>query len=184
MVLPKCNRPYTYQEYRTWTDEKRWEIIDGILYAMSPAPDTEHQIIAGNCYGILRNALKGKSCIPFIAPTDVVLSEVDVVQPDVLVVCDKQKITKQNIQGAPDLVIEILSPSTSLKDRREKKRLYEKYGVREYLLIDPIGRYVQRCCLGDNGFYGKEDIFAPPEVLTLKSLPGIEVPMEEVFRLA
>jgi Uma2 family endonuclease len=131
---------------------------------------------------ILGNKLSGKSCVPFIAPTDVVLSDKDVVQPDVVVVCDKAKITDANIQGAPELVVEVLSPSTALKDRREKKALYEKQGVREYVIIDPIASYVERFVLKD-GAYSLPDILGPDETLVLQSLEDMEVPLSEVFEI-
>ncbi len=101
----KTDKKYTYKDYLKWPDDERWEIIDGVAYNMSPAPSIRHQIIVGNFYTLLNLKLKGKSCRVFIAPTDVVLSEYDVVQPDILVVCDKKKITKANISGAPDIAI-------------------------------------------------------------------------------
>ncbi len=179
----KSEKKFTYKDYLRWPDDERWEIIDGVAYDMTPAPSLRHQIVAGNFYRILGNILKDKPCTPFIAPTDVVLSEEDVVQPDVLVVCDKKKFTKGNIQGTPDLIIEILSPYTSLKDKREKKACYEKYGVREYIIIDPIENYVERFCLGKDGIYSRSDIFGPKEVLPLSSLEGIEIPLSEVFEM-
>jgi len=114
-VARKRTKKYSYSDYLSWPDEERWEIIDGGVYNMTPAPTIKHQNIAGILYATLNQNLKGRSCRPFIAPADVVLSEHDVVQPDVLVVCDEKKITEANIQGAPDLVVEVLSPSTALK---------------------------------------------------------------------
>ena len=181
MPLAKEKERYTYQDYLTWPEGERWELIDGMAYDMSPAPDTEHQSIAGHLFLILGIALRGKPCVPLFSPIDVVLSDLDVVQPDMIVICDKSKITKRNIQGAPDLVIEVLSPSTSLKDRREKKRLYEKSGVKEYILIDPEGRYIERFILGEDGLFNRGEIFGSQEVLSLKSLTGIEIPLWEVF---
>jgi len=181
MPVTKENKRFTYTDYCSWPEEERWEIIDGYAYDMSPAPDTEHQLLTGTLYRMLGNALSGKPCIPFIAPTDVVLSELDIVQPDILVVCDNQKITKKNIQGAPDLVIEVLSPSTARKDRWEKKRLYEKCGVKEYLLIDPEGKYVERFLRAEDGFFDRGEILSPRETLSLKSLPGIDIPLWELF---
>jgi Uma2 family endonuclease len=178
----KLDRKYTVKDYMTWPDEERWELINGTAYDMSPAPGTKHQRIVGSVHRILGNKLSGKSCVPFIAPTDVVLSDKDVVQPDVVVVCDKAKITDANIQGAPELVVEVLSPSTALKDRREKKALYEKQGVREYVIIDPIASYAERFVLKD-GFYSLPDILGPDEVLVLQSLEDMEVPLSEVFEI-
>jgi len=177
----KSEERFTYNDYITWADDERWELIDGVPYNMSPAPVTKHQRIVGKFYNILENNLKNKSCIPFIAPTDVVLSEHDVIQPDVFVVCDKSKITEKNIQGAPNLIIEVLSPSTALKDKREKKILYEKYRVKEYIIINPIEKYVERFYLEKNGKYSKSDIFGPDESIKLSSLNKMEIPLSEVF---
>ncbi|NPU98013.1 MAG: Uma2 family endonuclease [Candidatus Omnitrophica bacterium] len=181
MPIPKPNERYTYQDYCTWPDEERWELIGGIAYDMTPAPTFLHQTVAGNIFRLLGNALQGKSCVPGIAPVDVVLSEEDVVQPDVFVVCDPQKITGQNIQGAPDLVIEVLGPATAKKDHWEKKLLYEKHGVREYLLVEPEALYVMRYILGEDRQFGHYEVFGAREPLPLRSLEGIEIPLWEVF---
>ncbi|MBI2472053.1 MAG: Uma2 family endonuclease [Planctomycetes bacterium] len=127
--------------------------------------------------------LADKTYKPFIAPVDVVLSEYDIVQPDLFVVCDKNKITEANIQGAPDLVVEILSPATATKDLREKKHLYEKSGVKEYVIIDPIEEYAERFCLGTDGTYNKGEVYGHQEVLPVKLLEGIEINLWEVFEV-
>jgi Uma2 family endonuclease len=172
---------YTVADYLNWPDDERWELIAGEVYNMSPAPTVKHQSIVGDFYNQLKQQLKGKSCVPYVAPLDVVLSDNDVVQPDVLVVCDPAKITEENIQGAPDLVVEVLSPGTALKDMREKKALYERSGVREYVVIDPLEEYVQRFCLQNDGHYGSGDVFGPCEVFPLCSLPEIEIQLWEIF---
>jgi Uma2 family endonuclease len=174
---------YTVADYLTWPDEERWELIDGVAYDMSPAPTIKHQNIAGRLYSRLEQKLRGKSCQPFIAPVDVVLSERDVVLPDVTVVCDPGKITEKYIQGAPDLVVEVLSPFTATKDLREKKALYERAGVSEYLLIDPLEEYAQAFRLRDEGRFGAADIYGPDEVLPLQSLTDLEIPLWEVLGL-
>ncbi|MBM2834175.1 MAG: Uma2 family endonuclease [Candidatus Brocadiaceae bacterium] len=181
--VKKATQKYTWDDYRTWPDNERWEIIDGVAYNMTPAPSVKHQNVAGNFFSQLKQKLANKTCKPFIAPVDVILSEYDIVQPDVFVVCDKNKITEANIKGAPDLVVEILSPATALKDLREKKNLYEKFGVKEYTVIDPLEEYVERFCLGGDGIYNKGEVFGPQEVLPLKSLEGIEVNLWEVFEV-
>lgn len=181
-VAKKRAEKYTYSDYLTWPGEERWEVIDGEVYNMTPAPGIKHQNIVGTFYAFLKQSLKGNSCKPFIAPTDVVLSEHDVVQPDVLVLCDQKKITEANIQGAPDLVVEVLSPATALKDKREKKALYERSGVREYIIIDPIELYVERFVLKGKR-YGESEIFGPQEVLSLSSLEGIVIPLWDIFEV-
>jgi len=113
------NKKYTYAEYLTWQDDERWELIDGEAYDMTPAPTTTHQRIAARLYSRLEAALNAKPCTPFIAPTDVVLSHHDVVQPDVLVVWDEKQITRENIRGNPDLIVGVLSPAPVRNDRRE-----------------------------------------------------------------
>ena len=180
-LAKKTEERFTYQDYITWPDDERWELICGVPYNMTPAPTFRHQRIVGNFYRIIGNKLIGKQCTPGIAPTDVILSERDVVQPDVFVVCDKNKITEKNIQGAPALVIEVLSPSTKLKDKREKRELYEKYGVQEYVIVDVIEQLVERFYLGKNNIYGKSDIFTPEENIKLFSLNNMEIILPEVF---
>lgn len=185
MSPPALRKPedrFTWQDYRTWPDEERWEIIAGIAYAMSPAPSTKHQTVAGNLFVAFKQACNGKPRKPFIAPTDVKLSEQDVVQPDVLVVCDPAKITPSHIDGAPDVVVEILSPNTSAKDLREKKALYERAGVKEYLVVDPLEHYAIRFLNGAEGF-DKGTVFGPDQMLVVATLDGMEVPLWEVFDL-
>ena len=183
-LAQKTKKGFTYADYLTWPDDERWELIDGEAYNMSPAPTVKHQKITGNLYILLSShPEKRAECFVGIAPTDVVFAEYDVVQPDVFVVCDEKKITEANIQGSPDLIIEVLSPATALKDKREKKALYEKYGVKEYILIDPSALVVERFFLEDDRVYGKGEIFGPKEVLPLVSLKGIEIPLWEIFEV-
>ena len=184
MPLPQEHeKKYSYADYLTWQDDERWELIDGKAYDMTPAPTTTHQRIAARFYSRLEAALDGKPCTAFIAPTDVVLSRHDVVQPDVLVVCDEKKITRENIQGIPDVVVEVLSPASARKDRREKKDLYEKFALKEYILIDPDGHYVERFWLEPDGTFSKGEIFSPQELLPLRALEGVEIPLWEVFQV-
>lgn len=171
---------FTYAEYCTWDDDQRWELIDGIAYNMTPAPTTRHQRIVGNLHLSVSAFLSGKQCIPFLAPTDVVLDEYNVVQPDLLVVCDRGKVTEANIKGAPDLIVEILSPATGRKDRREKKALYERFGVREYILLDPANETVERFGLVDK-HYGQPDVFGWDEALRLIVFPELELELWTIF---
>lgn len=142
---------FTYRHYRTWPDEERWELIDGQAWSMSPAPATRHQRLSRKLFTRIVTFLEGKSCEAFAAPFDVLLprgrepdDEVDsVVQPDIVVYCDKSKVQEHGARGAPDLAIEILSPSTFKKDLNEKFRLFERHGVREYWIVDPGNKAVQ-----------------------------------------
>jgi len=181
MPLPKEKERYTYKDYCQWNDGERWELIDGIAYNMSPAPSFRHQTISINLSTIINLALKGKKCRPGAAPTDVILSEDNVVQPDLFIVCDRKKITEQNIQGAPDVVFEIISPFTSKKDRWEKKALYERFGVKEYIIVYPEGNYVERYLLEADGSYNKGELLEENDTLHLKAVPGLEIPLPEVF---
>lgn len=181
MPLPEEHHRFTYEDYQTWPDDERWEILDGKAYNMTPAPTTRHQRIVGNIYHLLRTMLAGRRGLPGIAPTDVVLSAYDVVQPDVFVVCDPSKITEKNIQGAPDLIVEVLSPATARKDRWEKRALYQRFGVLEYLLVDPDGEYVERYSLGEGGRYDQGEVFSAEETLTLRSIGHIRIPLSGVF---
>jgi Uma2 family endonuclease len=159
---------FSYGQYKTWPDEERWELIDGVAYDMSPAPNYNHQEIAGWLYASIRSWLKERRgpCRVYIAPADVLLprgdeadDEIDcVVQPDVFVVCDPKKVGLAFARGAPDFVVEILSPRTSRKDQNEKLRLYERSGVREYWTIDPAGRWLRAYSLGEKG-YGEGELF-------------------------
>jgi Uma2 family endonuclease len=141
---------HTYGDYLTWPDEVRYELIDGVAYAMSPAPGRFHQELAGEIYRQIANALLGKICRPFIAPVDVRLpkghesnDEVEtVVQPDVFVVCDPSKLDARGVSGAPDWIVEVLSPSTAAHDQTIKLKRYERAGVREYWLVHPMDRTV------------------------------------------
>lgn len=182
-TIPKkrTDRKYTWQDYVTWPDEERWEVIDGEAYDMTPSPISRHQIIAGNFYRFLGNKLVGKPCRVFIAPLDVYFDGFNFVQPDVLVVCDPQKI-KDRIYGAPDVTIEVLSPSTGLKDKREKKALYERFGVREYIIVHPEEMLVERYWL-EGGLFQGPDLLGAQESLMLKALEGIEIPLWEVFEV-
>jgi len=141
---------FTYRHYRTWPDDERWELIDGVAYAMSPAPGAAHQKVVLEIGLLLREFLRGKRCRVFIAPFDVLLPEGDeaddevdtVVQPDALVYCDPSKHDERRGRGAPDLAVEVLSPSTSKKDQHEKFERYRRSGVREYWVLDPRGKWL------------------------------------------
>ena len=182
MTFPaeKASQLFSWNEYKEWPENERWQIIDGQAYCMAAAPNIRHQKITGNLYVSICEKLKGKPCTTFIAPTDVVFDDYNIVQPDVLVVCNKSRITDANIQGAPDLVIEVISPSNSFMDKKQKLELYERFGVPEYLLVDPVGDLVERYRLVE-GKYGRADIFPWHEELPLVSLPGLVISLWDVF---
>jgi Uma2 family endonuclease len=183
---------HTVADYMTWPDDFRCELIDGVIYDMSPAPVIEHQRLAGTLHYELRQALKKRrkegdgggcsGCELFTAPIDVVLGPKTVVQPDLIVVCDPAKLANgKYVDGAPDWVAEILSPSTAVKDKREKLHLYERHGVAEYLVIDPHEFYAERYRLGPEGRYALPDIFGSRDTLGLLLFPGLERNLGELF---
>ena len=180
---PKPAQRYTYSDYLSWPEDERWELIDGVAYDMAPAPSTRHQSVVLKIAARLEQKLAGKPCRPYTAPTDVKFSETDMVQPDVLVVCDPAKITPSHIEGAPDLVVEVLSPATLFKDLREKFDLYQRGGVREYLAVNCAENYLHRFRLGEDGLFGPPELFTGSDLLLLVSLEGLEIPLWEVFEL-
>ncbi|MBI5214849.1 MAG: Uma2 family endonuclease [Ignavibacteriae bacterium] len=173
----------TYDDYLTLpNDGRRYEVIDGEL-TMAPAPFTDHQDVLRNLEFILVSFLrKTRWGILYAAPTDVVFSMTDIVQPDLLVVARERKeiITKKNIIAAPDLVIEILSPSSTLTDRTTKKALYEKYGVKEYWIVDPDEQAIEVFNL-ENKIFIMMNVFKSDEQLTSKLLKELVVDLKEVF---
>jgi Uma2 family endonuclease len=175
------NDGFTYQDYLTWPDQERWEIIHGEAFDMTPAPSTQHQVLVGNLFlEIKKSLLAGKSpCAVFIAPTDVVLDERTVVQPDLFIVCDKTKITPKSIQGPPDLAIEIVSKATAFKDIVIKKQLYEEFGVTEYLLFFPDLDLVERHILEKDRYLTPER-FNWDATLALQAFP-VQFNLWEIF---
>ena len=173
---------YTYADYLTWPDDARYELIDGEAFLMAPAPLIEHQEVAGDVYHQLRNQLDGKPCRPYIAPVDVRLPRKDeadaaidtIVQPDVLVVCDPSKIDRRGVRGAPDWLLEVLSPSTAAHDQIAKRRTYERAGVREYWLVHPSDRTLTVYVL-DNGQYGRPEIYELKDATPIGVLPGVAI---------
>ena len=124
-----------------WDDHVQYEKIGGKIFAMS-RPAVNHITVSGNIYHIFRNYLKGKTCKVF-AEADLYLFEDDNVMPDIMIVCNKDIIRETGIYGSPDLIVEVLSPSTTGKDKKQKMKLYEKCGVTEYWLVSPNGRSIE-----------------------------------------
>jgi len=186
------NGAYTYADYKTWPDNERWELINGEAYNMSPAPKRVHQKVSFEISRQIGNSLEGKPCDAYSAPMDVKLSAVPgedendidiVVQPDILVVCDPDKLDDDGCNGAPDWVIEILSPSTAYKDGNEKLLLYEKYGVKEYWIIQPGAKMVYMYILDKDGAYKKPEVARKNEVISSSAVPGVTVDLNKVFSI-
>jgi len=182
---PRLEERFTYADYKKWDNEQRWEIIYGKPYLIAPAPTWEHQKISGQLHMQLGSYLKGKQCQVFYAPFDVRLfakaDETDdtIVQPDIVVVCDSTKLMRTGYAGAPDLIIEILSPGNTRHDTLIKFNLYLKAGVREYWIVDPEQKTVSVHILKNNEYttriYGNEDS-AP-----VHTLEGLTIDLSEVF---
>lgn len=136
-----------------YREERPFEILGGKMVSMSPRPAINHNRIAGNIYRIFSLFLKGKSCEAFGDGVDLFLSEEDHFIPDGMVVCDKNKIRTNYISGAPDLVVEVLSPGTARNDRWHKKNAYEKAGVTEYWIVDGANKTVEVYLLKDGSYY-------------------------------
>jgi Uma2 family endonuclease len=175
---------YTYADYLSWQLKERVELIKGRIFRMSPAPSVRHQQIVGNLFFVFKAFLKNTPCQVFVSPFDVRLIQADkntVVQPDICVICDKEKLDEQGCNGAPDLIIEILSPGNSRKERKEKFELYEENGVKEYWLVETNEESIIVYTLNENGQYIGSKPYVPEEVISSSVLPGLEVPVKEAF---
>ncbi|HAS83573.1 MAG TPA: Uma2 family endonuclease [Verrucomicrobia bacterium] len=171
---------FTWSDYRSWPDDERWEIVGGEAFDMSSAPLTRHQLIVGELTGQMYAHFKGHRCRVWPAPVDVKLSEEDIVQPDLLVVCDPAQIQRTYIEGAPALVIEVLSEASLFHDRVRKMGLYARSGVREYWLVTPYPHLIEVYELaGDaytlRGGYTRDDTLASP------SFPALHLDLASVF---
>lgn len=190
MPLPKVesDKIYTYADYLTWDEDERIEIIDGKPVMMAP-PLRKHQKVSGEIFAQLHNYLKGKQCEVYHAPFVVRLFEREedtpdeiktVVEPDIVVVCDKNKLDEKGCKGAPDMVVEILSLATAKRDKFVKLHLYRQAGVKEYWIVDPIEQSAQVFELeGTNynptAFYNKDDI------AKVNALDGCFIELSRVF---
>jgi Uma2 family endonuclease len=166
MSQPAPNRDhFTYGDYRRWPDERRWELIGGEVYDMSPAPTRIHQATVVELARQIGNFLLDTPCEVYVAPFDVRLPRADeaddqvdtVVQPDIAVICDPQKLDDAGCRGAPDWIVEVLSPRTAAKDQRQKRDAYERAGVQEYWLVHPTDRTLMMYRLAD-GAYGRPEV--------------------------
>ena len=134
----------------------RTELINGKVVAMSPRPATNHNRAAWNIYGIFRDYLRGRPCEPFADGEDLYLTDMDHYIPDMMVVCDQEKVKPNGVYGAPDLVVEVLSPGTALNDRTRKMETYQRCGVREYWIVSPGDVTVEQYVLEEGKFVLQE----------------------------
>lgn len=172
-------RRYTWSDYQTWDDDKRWEIIGGEAFLMA-SPTSRHQHVTGELFRQMANHLNGKPCKVFISPLDVVLSEEDVLQPDVLVVCNSSQIKRTHIEGAPTLCIEVVSADSGLRDRMRKLALYARSGVKEYWLVTPWPSMVDVLLLDGQG-YRVQQVFGKEDELRSPTFPELKIVLGDVF---
>ncbi|MFN4144580.1 MAG: Uma2 family endonuclease [Runella sp.] len=184
------NGSYTYTDYMSWRFDEYVELIKGKIFRMSPAPTVKHQKISMRLTGRLYNALPNNGCQLFAAPFDVRLdrnnkkkgeNERTVVQPDLCVICDASKLDEQGCDGAPDLIIEILSPGNSKKEMKDKFAVYEESGVREYWLVHPTEKTVIVYTLNEQGQYIGSRPYTDDDTLTTPIIPALELVLHEVF---
>ncbi len=187
MPLPQENR-YTMADALTWDEQDRIELIDGYPVMMAP-PSRTHQKISGELFGQLRDYLKGKKCEVYHAPFAVRPFERDgerpedvdtLVEPDISVVCDPSKLDDIGCKGAPDLVMEILSPSTTRHDKFTKFNLYQRAGVREYWIVNPAEKSVQVFVL-EEGHYAAKDFGIAGGTMSVNVLEGCTIDLSPVF---
>ncbi len=182
MVVAKPAAKLTYEDYRKTPEDERYELLDGEL-VMAATPNIAHQRVRGRLGRRLAGFVEEKDLGEiFRAPTDVVLSDTDVVQPDLLFVSKDRSdiITADNVQGAPDLVVEVLSPTTARRDWRDKLDLYSKHGVREFWLVDPQTEIVW-VLLPNEGGLEVANIYVEGDTLASPTLEGFTLGLDEIF---
>ena len=183
--LDPVNGLYTYAEYLLWQFEERVELLKGKLFKMS-APSINHQRISGRLFVKMYSYLEGKRCEIFSAPFDVVLKNTNgedntVLQPDLCVVCDPEKLADgKRCYGAPDWVLEIVSPSNVEKELSKKMHIYEEAGVAEYWVLRPEEKELDIFVLQDNGYIGLKPRFAG-EVVSPQKFPDLQINLSEIF---
>lgn len=178
----KEKQKLTYHNYAGLPDDKRYELIDGELY-MVPSPSVYHQLVQGNLVHLFKAFLNQHPLgVLLQAPLDVVLDQSMVLQPDLCFIGrDREHIvTEANIQGAPDLVVEILSPGTLERDRLVKRDLYARHGVCEYWMVDPVGRCIEVLRRNEQGFQPVGVYFFEDRIAS-GLLPGFSVSVQEIF---
>jgi Uma2 family endonuclease len=180
---------YTYADYLKWQFEERLELFRGKIFKLS-APNTNHQVILANTLVLFAAFLKKKPCKVFIAPFDVRLpvknqkkdDEVTtVVQPDLCIVCDESKIDSRGCCGAPDLVIEVLSPGNSKKEINLKYELYEEAGVKEYWIVNPVEENIVVFILNEEGKFSGLKMYAGEDIIRSVAVPGLNINVPEIF---
>ena len=189
MPNPEVTMQYSFADYLTWLEDERWELVDGVPY-LQATPTPLHQDILGGIFAQFFSFLQGKECKVYVAPFCVRLADTadipdeavnQVVEPDISVVCDQTKIDPKGCKGAPDLIVEIISPSSVKRDRFIKFNLYEKAGVKEYWLVEPEAKLVSVFVLQDNQRYGRPEVFAEDGLIAVNIFPTLTVDLSLVF---
>jgi Uma2 family endonuclease len=181
------NKTYTYADYLMWRFQERVELIKGKIYRMSPAPARRHQKISIKLSRILLNYFDNKKCEVYTAPFDVRLplennnNPYTVVQPDLCVICDLNKLDDQGCNGAPDFIIEISSPRTAQKDVQEKFEIYQEAGVREYWIVAPEDEMVDVFLLNEENKYIHSGKYANQDRLKVNIFNDLEIDLTKVF---
>ena len=180
-------KTYTYAGYLKWTFDERLELIKGKIFKMSPAPSSGHQRLSQRISLKLGIYLIGKSCEIFVAPFDVRLSRrlndkdiLTVVQPDICVICDVKKVDDKGCLGAPDIIVEILSPGNNKKELQNKYDAYEEAGVLEYWIIHPLEKTFLKYTLTDGRFQPSK-LLTIGDNVTTPILPGFSLSLDELF---
>jgi Uma2 family endonuclease len=191
MVYPvqKQNKKYNYGDYLKWPESTRCELINGAVYNMVPAPSVKHQRIVGELFRQISNYLLDKECEIFVAPFDVRLpkgvekdDEINtVVQPDLTVICDKDKLDDKGYKGSPDLIIEVVSQNTLKKDISVKFSLYEQVGVKEYWIVYPKDKTVMVFKLGEDSMYGEPDLYRDNDSMKPGIFVDLQIDLVRVF---
>jgi Uma2 family endonuclease len=192
MALPgfKEEDRFTYADYLTWDDDQRWELIDGEAFCMSPGPNRLHQKCLGELFAQFHSYLVGKPCEVYMAPFDVRLQDhldasdeetITVVQPDLMIICDTNKLDERGVKGAPDLVVEIISPSTAKHDITTKFELYQRHGVKEYWILYPNDRTLLVYRLIDDGRYASPEVFGEGDTVSVQLLGELVIDMGKIL---
>ena len=184
------SKTYTYADYLQWKFQERVELIKGRIFQMSPAPSSYHQDISGNIYFAIKfYLLNNRNCKVYAAPFDVRLTKKSknnrdvqtVVQPDICVICNRTKIDKSGCIGAPDIVVEILSPGNNKTELQNKYDVYEENGVQEYWIVSPQQKTFLKYILNQDGVYVASKLLPSNAEVTTPILPGFILKLEDVF---
>ncbi|WP_028663879.1 Uma2 family endonuclease [Runella zeae] len=182
---------YTYADYLKWTFDERIELIKGKIFNMSPAPARRNQKILGRIFTPISILLDGYTCEVYAAPFDVRLTQrqnkhtdnqiYTVVQPDISVICDPTKLDDRGCLGAPDIIVEILSPGNTKKEMSDKFQVYEENGVKEYWLVEPNDNVIIVYVLNEEGKYVGLHPYTENDIIRSSVIPNLEISVSKIF---